>query len=100
MAGLPSKLVLLAALGLAFAQTPAPGDLVLHFDVNLVQVDAIVTDSRGTHLPSGSRQEQAPVRRLPRGAFLLVGKRAKFLSVDSLASLSRTWGSRTVQHGR
>jgi hypothetical protein len=41
------RLALLFGLGLAMAQTPAPQDMVLHIDVNLVQVDASVTDSHG-----------------------------------------------------
>jgi hypothetical protein len=41
---------LLAVSGLP-AQTPAPPDFVWHFDVNLVQVDAVVTDSRGNPIP-------------------------------------------------
>lgn len=40
----------LVALMGALAQTPAPTDFVLRFDVDLVQVDAIVTDSRGNHI--------------------------------------------------
>jgi len=48
--------LLLPALAIAFAQNPAPRsgpaagatpDTVIHIDVNLVQVDAVVTDSRG-----------------------------------------------------
>jgi VWFA-related protein len=40
----------LLALSTLLAQTPAP-DFVLRFEVNLVQVDAIVTDSHGRHIP-------------------------------------------------
>lgn len=36
----------------ALAQTPAPTGYVLRFDVDLVQVDVVVTDSRGNHVPS------------------------------------------------
>src|SRR5580704_3414253 len=54
------------ALAIAFAQNPAPQsgpaagtapNTVIHIDVNLVQVDAVVTDSRGrrvTDLPSSA----------------------------------------------
>lgn len=40
----------LAALG-ALAQTPDPTGYVLRFDVDLVQVDVVVTDSHGNHVP-------------------------------------------------
>jgi hypothetical protein len=40
---------LLAVSGL-LAQTPAPPDFVLHFDVNLVPVDAVVADVRGNQI--------------------------------------------------
>ncbi|MDR3702670.1 MAG: VWA domain-containing protein [Candidatus Sulfopaludibacter sp.] len=36
----------------ALAQTPAPTGYVLRFDVDLVQVDVVVTDSHGNHVPS------------------------------------------------
>jgi VWFA-related protein len=53
--------VLFAASAIAFAQNPnprsapAPGaipDTVIHIDVNLVQVDAVVTDSRDRRVPN------------------------------------------------
>src|SRR5580698_3871423 len=58
--------VLFPALAIAFAQNPAPvsgpaagaaPNTVIRIDVNLVQVDAVVTDSRGkrvTDLPSSA----------------------------------------------
>lgn len=36
----------------SLAQTPAPTGYVLRFDVDLVQVDVVVTDSHGNHIPS------------------------------------------------
>ncbi len=36
----------------ALAQTPAPTGYVLRFEVDLVQVDVVVTDSHGNHVPS------------------------------------------------
>jgi VWFA-related protein len=59
-------IALTPALAIAFAQNPAPQagpatpaapNTVIHIDVNLVQVDAVVTDSRGrrvTDLPSSA----------------------------------------------
>ena len=56
MAGINRFAALFPALAIAFAQNPAPRsgpatgaapDTVIRIDVNLVQVDAVVTDSRG-----------------------------------------------------
>lgn len=42
----------LAAFAGALAQTPPPTDYVLRFDVDLLQVDAVVSDSHGNHVAS------------------------------------------------
>jgi VWFA-related protein len=57
MAGLSRTLLGLLALSSVVAQTPPPPDVVLRFDVNLVQVDALVTDSRGNHIPGLKAQD-------------------------------------------
>jgi VWFA-related protein len=45
--------VCLAGAALLFSQTTAPrtGDAVIHVSVSLVEVDALVTDSKGRHVP-------------------------------------------------
>ncbi|HEU5021137.1 MAG TPA: hypothetical protein VFT60_04580, partial [Bryobacteraceae bacterium] len=45
--------VCLAGAVLLFSQNPAPrtGDAVIRVSVNLVEVDALVTDSKGRHVP-------------------------------------------------
>ncbi len=60
MAGMNRLAALFPALAIAFAQNPArqsgpataaaPGS-VIRIDVNLVQVDAVVTDSKGRRVP-------------------------------------------------
>lgn len=52
MAGIARYSAGLLALSCVFAQAPAPPDVVLRFDVNLVQVDAVVTDSHGNDVAS------------------------------------------------
>lgn len=51
MAGMVRYVAGLLAFSGVLAQTPAPPDVVLRFDVDLVQVDAVVTDSHGDHIP-------------------------------------------------
>ena len=55
------RIAVLAAFALQLsAQTQAPGDPSFHVSVNLVQVDAVVTDSKGH-----------PVRELTRSALVV-----------------------------
>ena len=59
MAAIPRFAALFPALAIAFAQNPAPpsgaaaaSNTVIRIDVNLVQVDAVVTDSKGRRAPN------------------------------------------------
>src|SRR5579871_4433647 len=47
-----SILVLSCAAGIAAAQDAPPPGPVIRIDVNLVQLDAVVTDAKGTHVPN------------------------------------------------